>query len=82
MTKTKEHLAHFNIAGFTFCNGVICFRKLKVGKKLQLVLDTENKYDARAIAIYYKKHKLGYIPRNENRIFYKLLTVGLKQYSS
>ncbi len=75
--KTKEHLAHFSIAGFTYYDGAICFKKLKIGKKLRLALDTENKFDPRAVAIYYKGYKLGFVPRSENRIFYKLLTVGL-----
>ncbi len=76
--KTKEHLVHFDIAGFTYYDGVECFNKLKIGKKLRLELDTENKYDARAIAIYYKDYKLGFVPRSENRIIYKLLTIGLE----
>lgn len=75
--KTKEHLAHFNIAGFTYYDGSICFEKLKIGKKLNLKLEPENKFDARAVAIYYKKHKLGFVPKNENRIIYKLLMMGL-----
>ncbi|MXV38242.1 DNA-binding protein [Flavobacteriaceae bacterium Ap0902] len=75
--KRKEHLAHFNIAGFTYYEGIECFQDLRIGKKVDLKLDTENKYDPRAVAIYYKKFKLGYVPRSENRIIYKLLTVGL-----
>ncbi len=78
--KTKEHLAHFDIAGFTYYDGVKCFSKLKIGKKLRLELDAENKYDARAVAIYYKDYKLGFVPRSENRIIYKLLTVGLEEF--
>mgnify|MGYP000159171693 CR=1 FL=1 len=76
--KTKEHLAHFNIAGFTYYDGPECFKKLKIGKQLKLDLEPENKYDARAIAIYYKDLKLGFVPRSENRIIYKLLKVGLQ----
>ena len=76
--KTKEHLAHFNIAGFTYYEGVSCFNKLKIGRKVKLRLENENKFDARAVAIYYKKYKLGFVPRSDNRIIYKLLTVGLK----
>lgn len=72
-----EHLAHFNIAGFTYYDGALVFRKLKVGKKLELKLEEDNKFDARAIALYYKEHKLGFIPRTENRIIYKLLKIGL-----
>ncbi|MDD3458488.1 MAG: HIRAN domain-containing protein [Weeksellaceae bacterium] len=72
-----EHLAHFFIAGFTYYDGALVFRKLKIGKKLRLELEEDNKYDHRAVAVYYKKHKIGFIPRTENRIFYKLLKIGL-----
>ena len=78
----KEHLAHFDIAGFTYYDGAEAFRKLKIGTKLNLVLDEENKYDSRAIAIYFDKLKLGYIPRSENRIFYKLLKVGITNFET
>lgn len=77
--KNKEHLANFNIAGFTYYNGVDCFNKLKVGKTLQLVLEEDNKYDARAIAIYYKEFKLGFVPKQENRFLYKLLKQGFDE---
>jgi hypothetical protein len=73
----KEHLAHFDIAGFTYYDGVLAFKKLEIGTKLTLKLEDDNKYDTRAVAIYYKEFKLGFVPRKENRIFYKLLKVGL-----
>lgn len=73
----REHLAHFNIAGFTYYEGVLAFSELKIGVQLQLKLEEENKYDARAVAIYYNGFKLGFVPRSENRIIYKLLKVGI-----
>ncbi|TDG37113.1 DNA-binding protein [Pedobacter changchengzhani] len=73
----REHLGNFNIAGFTYYEGVMCFQDLKIGEKLSLKLEENNGYDKRAVAIYYNKFKLGFIPRNENQIFYKLLKVGL-----
>lgn len=73
----KEHLANFNIAGFTFYEGAMCFEQLRIGKKLTLILDETNGFDPRAVAIYFKTKKLGFVPRSENRIIYKLLKVGL-----
>ena len=75
--KVKEHLAHFDIAGFTYYDGAEAFPELKVGLKLDLELDPDNRYDPRAVMITYKDFKLGYVPRAENRIFYKLLKVGV-----
>ncbi|MDO5655991.1 MAG: HIRAN domain-containing protein [Flavobacteriaceae bacterium] len=74
-----EHLANFNIAGFTYYDGALVFEKLKIGQKLKLQLEENNRYDARAVAIYFKDHKIGFIPRTENRIFYKMLKVGLEK---
>jgi HIRAN domain len=73
----REHLSHFNIAGFTYYDGVLAFQDLEIGLKLKLKLEENNKYDPRAIAIYHNKLKLGFVPRSENRIIYKLLKVGL-----
>lgn len=73
----KEHLANFHIAGFTYYDGAEAFLKLKIGMELTLTIDTENKFDARAVMITFKEWKLGYVPRGENRIFYKLLKVGV-----
>ncbi len=78
----REHLAHFHVAGFTFYDGVLVFSKLKIGKKVKLQLDSENKYDPRAVAIYFEGMKIGYVPRTENRIFYKLLKVGITQFEA
>lgn len=75
MKTKREHLANFHISGLTYYEAVLCFEKLKVGTTLRLELETENKFDARAVAIYYKDCKLGFVPRTENRIFYKLLTM-------
>lgn len=73
----KEHLSNFNIAGFTYYEGVDCFQELKIGARLKLVLEEDNKYDPRAVAIYFEDYKLGFVPRAENRIIYKLLKIEL-----
>jgi hypothetical protein len=77
MKTRKEHVSHFNIAGFTYYDGPLVFKKLTIGKKLKLKLEEDNKFDARAVALYFKGKKLGFIPKSENRIIYKLLKVGL-----
>lgn len=80
--KKQEHLANFYIAGLTYYDAPICFKKLEIGTELILELDLENKFDPRAVAIYYEEYKLGYVPRTENRIFYKLLKTGHKDILS
>lgn len=71
--KIKEHLAHFNIAGFNYYDGAEAFSELKMGSLLDIQLEPENTFDNRAVMISYKDWKLGYVPRGDNRIFYKLL---------
>lgn len=72
----RDHFKHFNIAGFTYGEGPIVFNHLKIGTQLNLVREKENKYDDNAIAIYYKSHKIGYVPRIENDVLAKLCEYG------
>lgn len=72
----REHLSHFYIAGLTYYDYVLCAKKIQIGTLLELKLELDNKYDPRAIAIFYKDHKIGFVPRAENRILYKLLITG------
>jgi hypothetical protein len=62
-----KHLLNCNIAGFTYYEGSIVFGQLKTGTVLNLVAEHDNPYDPNAIALYLDEHKLGYIPRNENK---------------
>lgn len=75
----QTYLQSFFVAGFTYYDGALIFNKLKIGKKLNLKLEEDNKYDHRAVAIYYKENKIGFIPRTENRIFHKMLKIGLEK---
>ena len=52
--------------------------KLKPGKKLKLKLEPKNIYDENAVAIYYKKYKLGYIPKNANYSIATIMKAGWK----
>ena len=59
------HFFHSHLAGFSFAEGVFVFDQLKIWSELQLILDSENPYDAHAVAVYFKKTKIGYIPKSE-----------------
>jgi len=69
----KRHLANFHIAGFGYWDGCEAFENLKIGTKLDLVREEDNKFDPYAVAIYYKDLKLGFIPREDNREISKFL---------
>ena len=72
----SRFVASFNLAGFTYYEGVDVFDKLKIGTKLTMMAEPFNPHDHYAIAIYYKGKKLGFVPRNHNRIISKLMNYG------
>ena len=70
------HFLHCNVAGFSFGEGVFVFDQLKIWADLELVYEPENPYDTHAVALYFKKTKIGYIPRSDNKEISKLLEAG------
>ena len=80
--RTREHLTNFSIAGFSYYEGAIAFSELKIGTELTLTLEPENKYDNNAVALYFQDLKLGFMPRDENRIIAKLLKLGFNNFEA
>lgn len=74
----KIHLANFHIAGFGYWDGCEAFENLKIGTKLQIEREEDNKFDPYAVAIYHDGLKLGYIPRDQNHDISKFLDMGWK----
>lgn len=65
------------------------FRKLKdvetslqAELKLELKRETDNEFDEFAIAIHFKKVKIGYIPREKNEVIARLIDAGKKFYAT
>jgi hypothetical protein len=61
------------------------WEELKVGTKLTLIRDLNNRFDTNAVAVVYKKwskdnesetYILGYIPKDENEVIAQLLEMG------
>ena len=73
---TKIHYASFHIAGFGFWRGCEAFEQLKIGTRLELIREEDNKFDPYAVAIYYGDFKLGFIPREDNHDISKFLDMG------
>jgi len=73
---TGRHLLHFDLAGFSYYDGITVFSELKIGSLLRMVAEPTNSYDQHAVEIYYGDTKLGYMPRSSNRIIFKLLNFG------
>lgn len=72
----RRHFANFNIAGFSYWDGVIVFNELKIGAKLRLEREEKNLHDPKAVAIYFGEYKLGFVPRAENEYISKLCEAG------
>lgn len=74
--KNKVHYKSFHISGFTYYEGPLLAKKLKLGQKLKLKAEPENRYDENAVAVYYKNKKIGFVPKNKNYSMAKLLNQG------
>ena len=72
----KKLYKSFRIAGLKYYDAIFIINKLKVGKKLKLKIETNNIYDENAVEIYYKKYKLGYIPKTSNYSIATILKSG------
>ena len=69
------------LAGFQYHNGEALWPQLAVRPKpvegtLQMVRETDNRYDGRAVRVEWQGHKLGYIPRLDNTAVSQLLDRG------
>ena len=61
------------IAGYAYYQGEKLIDQLKPDLKLDLKREPENPYDNKAIAIYFKNHKLGFIPRVNNKVIANIM---------
>ncbi|WP_350455184.1 HIRAN domain-containing protein [Slackia heliotrinireducens] len=76
MYKPSRHINSFYVAGFQYWDGALVLDKLKSGKKLKLVAEFDNPYDSNAVALYYKKTKIGFVPRDMNWEIASMLRFG------
>jgi hypothetical protein len=72
----RKHLINCNIAGFSYYEGPLVFKELEIGTELILKPEADNKYDPKAVAIYYKDRKLGYIPACNNHFISIMFEMG------
>lgn len=64
------------IRGFEHAQGPRLFPQLAPGDALQLVREPANPYDACAVRIDWRGHKLGYVPRGDNADIARRLAAG------
>lgn len=78
--ETQAHilLQDSPLAGFQYHEGKQFWDEMKVGDELTLVREPENPYDAKAIRVDWRGHKLGYVPRRENNDIARLMDRGTR----
>lgn len=65
------------VAGTTHCEHIDeVFPRLEKGLVLRMQRHPENKHDENAIAIYYEKVRIGWVPRELNLIISRLMDAG------
>ena len=80
MKAHQEYFKDCHLAGRKYHDADLVWDDLKIGLKLKLEREPDNKYDANAIQVVFNKdgedYLLGYIPRTENREMAVLMDAG------
>lgn len=79
MYERSRNFIDCNIAGFTYYDGIDVIDKLTIGTTVSLRAEPDNPYDPEAVAIYYNKTKLGYVPKQKNIYVSDLLYFGYNE---
>lgn len=61
------------IAGFSYYDGEAIWNDLSAGDMLLLKREPGNDHDERAVEVYHRNGKLGYIPRVDNSVISQLM---------
>jgi hypothetical protein len=82
VSKSDVYLLHDFIKGFQYYKGEALFENLKEEDALELEREYDNKYDRYAIAIYWNGHKLGFVAREKNNLFAKLIDAQILSFKA
>lgn len=70
-------LIEIQVAGTTYRKNIKELEPSLVPDQMyRMVREQDNKYDPNAVAIYFEKEKLGYIPAEQNEIIARLMDAG------
>ena len=64
------------LAGSQYYAASKVWNEIRVGDRLTLVREADNRHDRNAIRVEWRGHKLGYVPRAENRAAARALDAG------
>ncbi|MGX7163949.1 HIRAN domain-containing protein [Enterococcus massiliensis] len=66
----------FHLAAFAYYDGLMVIDELSLGQVVELKPEPDNPHDPNAVAIYYKEHKIGYVPEAKNDFLSTMLYFG------
>lgn len=75
--KSEIRLSSPYIAGFQYYQGVEIEQMLKENDSLILKRESQNPHDCYAIEVFNGKNKLGYLPREENKVIARMMDQGI-----
>jgi len=74
--ESKACIYEGEVVGLQYYNAEDLVGIMKEEEILTMKREPENKFDTRAIAIYYNEHKIGYMAKRHNKIMSKMLDTG------
>jgi hypothetical protein len=78
----SNYLLHCYIAGLQYYEVLEVWKDLQIGQFVQLIPEPENPHDPNAVGVAYGLHKLGYLPRSQNKAVSKILPAGHDAYEA
>lgn len=76
MYEPSRLVCSFHVAGFQYWDGATVLCDLKPGTVLTLVPEFDNPHDPSAVAVYYGKAKLGFVPSEHNELLAQMMFYG------
>lgn len=76
--KKDVYLDSVYIAGFQYYKGIAVENDLQENDLLDLKRQADNQYDHFAVEVYRGEHKLGYLPRTDNKMIARMMDQGVK----
>jgi hypothetical protein len=78
----KVYLKHFFVRGFQYYEGPTIIDEINSSGLIEMVREPENPVDKRAIALYFNKKKIGFVPRESNKTISILMDTELLEFHS
>ncbi|TVR83415.1 MAG: hiran domain protein [Chitinophagaceae bacterium] len=79
--KEYPKVYHNYVRGLQYYKYKSVAKHLREGGRLFLKREPKNRYDKCAIGVYYNSMKLGYLPRDENKVLANLMDLGKPAYA-